>query len=67
MKTAEHGQDLASLQALVDSLPAFIFTNRPDGHLDYCNQHVLEYLGVPFEAFGIPPVTPDRVQLQQGS
>ena len=50
MKIGEHGPDLASLQKLVDSLPAFIFTNRPDGYLDYCNQHMLEYLGVPFEA-----------------
>src|SRR5262249_60816251 len=50
MKIAEHGPDLASLQELVDSLPAFIFTNRPDGYLDYCNQRMLEYLGVPLEA-----------------
>jgi PAS domain S-box-containing protein len=42
--------DLVSLQKLVDALPAFIFTNRPDGYLDYCNRHMLEYLGVPFEA-----------------
>jgi len=50
MKIAAHGPDLASLQELVDSLPMFIFTNRPDGYLDYCNQRMLEYLGVPFEA-----------------
>ena len=50
MKIAEHGTDLASLQKLVDSLPAFIFANRADGYLDYCNRHMLEYLGVPFEA-----------------
>jgi PAS domain S-box-containing protein len=50
MKIAEPGSDLARLQQLVDSLPAFIFTNRPDGYLDYCNQRMLEYLGLPFEA-----------------
>ena len=50
MEIGELGPDLASLQKLVDSLPAFIFTNRPDGYLDYCNQRMLEYLGVPFEA-----------------
>jgi formate hydrogenlyase transcriptional activator len=50
MKIGEHGPDLAILQRLVDSLPAFIFTNRPDGYLDYCNQRMLEYLGVSFEA-----------------
>ena len=50
MKTGEQGPNLASLQEIVDSLPAFIFTNRPDGYLDYCNQRMLEYLGVPFEA-----------------
>jgi len=50
MKIGEHGPDLAIPQKLVDSLPAFIFTNRPDGYLDYCNQRMLEYLGAPFEA-----------------
>jgi PAS domain S-box-containing protein len=47
---AKQDSDLVSLQKLVDSLPAFIFTNRPDGYLDYCNQRMLEYLGLPFEA-----------------
>ena len=42
--------DLVSLQQLVDSFPGFIFTNRPDGYLDYCNRRMLEYLGVRFEA-----------------
>ncbi len=50
MKIADQGTDLTSLQKLVDSLPAFIFTNRADGYLDYCNQRMLEYVGVPFEA-----------------
>jgi len=50
MKIGEHGLDLAIPLKLVDSLPAFIFTKRPDGYLDYCNQRMLEYLGVPFEA-----------------
>jgi hypothetical protein len=44
MKIAEPGPDLAIPQKLVDSLPAFIFANRPDGYLDYCNQRMLEYL-----------------------
>jgi len=47
---AKQDSDLVSLQKLVDSFPGFIFTNRPDGYLDYCNQRMLEYLGVPFEA-----------------
>jgi PAS domain S-box-containing protein len=47
---AKQDSDLVSLQKLVDSFPGFIFTNRPDGYLDYCNQSMLEYLGVPFEA-----------------
>ena len=49
MKTPEHGSDLASLQKLVDSLPALIFANRPDGYLDFCNQRMLDYVGLPFE------------------
>jgi formate hydrogenlyase transcriptional activator len=46
MKIAEHGPDLASLQALVDFVPAFIHTARRDGSIDFFNQRWLEFMGV---------------------
>jgi PAS domain S-box-containing protein len=49
MKIAEHGPDLASLQELVDSVPALIHTARPDGYIDFFNQRWLEYVGLRFE------------------
>src|SRR4029453_14632714 len=62
MKTAEHGPDLASLQELVDSVPALIHTARPDGHLDFFNKRWLEFFGLRLEDLegwkgpgGIPP------------
>src|SRR6478672_11863646 len=49
MKIAAHGPDLASLQALVDSLPALIHTARPDGSIDFFNERWLEFVGLRFE------------------
>jgi PAS domain S-box-containing protein len=49
MKIAEHGPDLASLQELVDSVPALIHTARPDGYIDFFNQRWLEYVGLRLE------------------
>src|SRR4029453_11024207 len=49
MKTAEHGPDLASLQELVDSVPALIHTARPDGYIDFFNERWLEYVGLRLE------------------
>ncbi|HYT76694.1 MAG TPA: PAS domain-containing protein, partial [Vicinamibacterales bacterium] len=46
MKIADHGTDLASLQELVDSVPALIHTARPDGSIDFFNQRWLEYVGL---------------------
>jgi len=37
------------LQSIIDSIPSLIHTARPDGYLDYFNQHWLEYLGLPLE------------------
>ncbi len=49
MKVADHGPDFASLQALIDSLPALIHTGRPDGYLDFFNQRWLQFVGLRLE------------------
>jgi formate hydrogenlyase transcriptional activator len=49
MKVADHGPDVASLRALIDSLPALIHTGRPDGYLDFFNQRWLEFVGLQSE------------------
>jgi PAS domain-containing protein len=46
MKIAEYGPDLASLQELVDSVPALIRTAGPDGAIDFFNQRWLEFVGL---------------------
>jgi formate hydrogenlyase transcriptional activator len=46
MKIANHGPDLASLQELVDTVPALIHTARPDGYIDFFNQRWLEFVGL---------------------
>jgi formate hydrogenlyase transcriptional activator len=51
MKVADHGQDVASLHALIDSLPALIHTGRPDGYLDFFNQRWLQFVGLRLEEF----------------
>jgi formate hydrogenlyase transcriptional activator len=37
-------------RAVVDVSPALIFSARPDGYVDYFNERVREYLGVPHDA-----------------
>jgi PAS domain S-box-containing protein len=49
MKVADHGPDVASPRALIDSLPALIHTGRPDGHLDFFNQRWLQFVGLRLE------------------
>src|SRR6266478_1069557 len=49
MKIGEHVLDLASLQQLVDSLPALIHTGRPDGYLDFFNRRWLDFVGLRLE------------------
>src|SRR6266436_6678207 len=49
MKVADHGPDVASLQAFIDSLPALIHTGRPDGYLDFFNQRWLQFVGLRLE------------------
>jgi PAS domain S-box-containing protein len=47
---ASLGHESEPLPRIVDSIPSLIHTGRPDGYLDYFNQHWLEYLGIPIEA-----------------
>src|SRR5215831_6395889 len=49
MKIADHGPDVASLRALIDSLPALIHTGRPVGYLDFFNRRWLEFVGLRLE------------------
>jgi len=46
MVSPRQESDSLNVQVLVDSIPAFIHTSRPDGYLDYFNKPWLEYLGV---------------------
>ena len=45
------GPNVASLRALIDSLPALIHTGRPDGYLDFFSQRWLEFVGLRLEDF----------------
>jgi PAS domain S-box-containing protein len=38
-----------TLRLVIDTTPALIHTGRPDGYLDYFNQHWLEFLGLRLE------------------
>ena len=50
MASLGHESESKHFERLIDSVPSLIHTSRPDGHLDYFNQHWLEYLGLPMEA-----------------
>ena len=49
MKADDHGPDVSSLRALIDSLPTLIHTGRPDGYLDFFNQRWLQFVGLRLE------------------
>jgi PAS domain S-box-containing protein len=38
-----------NLQILVETIPALLWRAKPDGHIDYVNNRLLEYLGSPLE------------------
>jgi PAS domain S-box-containing protein len=50
MASLGHESESKHLLHIFDSIPSLIHTGRPDGYLDYFNQHWLEYLGIPIEA-----------------
>ncbi|GHO72426.1 hypothetical protein KSD_01970 [Ktedonobacter sp. SOSP1-85] len=39
------------LRVLLETMPQLVWTTRPDGFLEYGNQHILTYLNVPLERF----------------
>ena len=41
--------DEQNLQTLVETVPALVWRARPDGHIDYVNKRLLDYLGSPVE------------------
>jgi signal transduction histidine kinase len=41
--------DKQNLQTLVETVPALVWRARPDGHIDYVNKRLLDYLGSPVE------------------
>jgi PAS domain S-box-containing protein len=43
----------AKLQLLIDSIPALIHTALPDGNLDFFNETLMNYVGVPFEELAV--------------
>jgi PAS domain S-box-containing protein len=40
----------AAFRNLADAMPQLVWTARPDGTLDYCNQRWCDYTGMPLEA-----------------
>ncbi len=46
---APFGSDIEHHRALVETLPALIWTSRPDGSVEYCNRRLLEYAQRTFE------------------
>src|SRR3954451_126936 len=49
MAVPGHESESKHLLSIIDSVPSLIHTARPDGYLDYFNQHWLDYLGLPME------------------
>src|SRR3954447_932458 len=49
MAVPGHESESKHSLGIIDSVPSLIHTARPDGYLDYFNQHWLDYLGLPME------------------
>ena len=43
MASLGHESESKYFERLIDSIPSLIHTSRPEGYLDYFNQHWLEY------------------------
>ena len=46
MASPAHASESKHLLGIIDSIPSLIHTARPDGFLDYFNQHWLRYVGL---------------------
>ncbi len=59
-------EKIKEFKFLADSIPQIVWTSRPDGYLDYYNQHWIEYTGMTIEetqGWGWEPVLhPDDLQ-----
>jgi PAS domain-containing protein len=49
MASLGHESESKDLLRIIDSIRSLIYTGRPDGYLDYVNQHWLEYVGLRIE------------------
>lgn len=43
-------QSESGLNLIINTIPAMAWSATPDGMLDFCNQHLLDFVGLPFEA-----------------
>jgi PAS domain S-box-containing protein len=54
------------LRLIIDTTPALIYSARPDGYIDFLNQHCLEFVGLSFEEMPrwrwTNPVHPDDIE-----
>lgn len=42
-------QSERKLNLIINTIPAMAWSAAPDGMLDFCNQHLLDFVGLPFE------------------
>jgi PAS domain S-box-containing protein len=42
-------QSESGLNLIINTIPAMAWSATPDGMLDFCNQHLLDFVGLPFE------------------
>lgn len=42
-------QNERKLNLIINTIPAMAWSATPDGMLDFCNQHLLDFVGLPFE------------------
>lgn len=42
-------QSERNLNLIINTIPAMAWSATPDGMLDFCNQHLLDFVGLPFE------------------
>jgi PAS domain S-box-containing protein len=48
-EVAERKRAEQSLRPMIETIPEMIWSAAPDGMVDYCNQRILDYTGLPFD------------------
>ena len=48
-EVAERKRAEQSLRLMIETIPEMIWSATPDGMVDYCNQRILDYTGLPFD------------------